>query len=220
LGNPNDWVRVKLEDSQLDRQFKCWSKGDKVYIQCGKRKEVYCNDWDYKRTGIIQCKGQISVHFSSDGVSEGTGSSFVYDIQREPELNACGEAARRVLDQNAEIVDNSISIWPMAKNKACRFEVVVAPGKKAMLSINRAKTFLAAREKFDRKKKRWTALKCYDRVDVFQADGKTKIGYTCGKRSLRYKYKFSSNTNKLVFVLRTDARSSRRERFDAYFTAL
>lgn len=113
--------------------------------------------------------------------------------------------------------DNTISIWPMAKSSNCRFELEVQAGKNAMVSLNRVKTYLSAKERYQRKQRKWVALRCYDKVTFYQENGK-KIGHTCGRRSLRNNYQFRSNTNKLSFVLNTDARTSRMERFDAYFT--
>jgi len=165
---------------------------------------------------MVQCKGEITVEFSSNGAEEGTGAKFSYDIKRAPEINACNQAVKRILKPGSDMADNTISVWPMTKSANCRFELEVQKGKKAMVSLNRAKTFLSAKERYQRKQRKWTALRCYDKVIFYQENGK-KIGQACGRRSLKNNYQFVSNTNKLSFILNTDARTSRMERFDAYF---
>jgi hypothetical protein len=217
-GNSDDWVRVKLETNQLDRKSKCWQNGDVIYITCGKRREVYCNNWDFTRTGMVQCKGEITVEFSSDAVEQGTGGSFSYDIQRSVKMNACKQAVKRVLKPGSDMEDNTISIWPMAKSSSCRFTLEVEEGMKAMVTINRVKTYLSAKERYQRKQRKWVALRCYDKVTFYQGTSNKKIGHTCGRRSLKSNYQFRSATNVISFELKTDSRTSRMERFDAYFT--
>jgi len=132
-------------------------------------------------------------------------------------MNPCKQAVKRLLIPGADMEDNTISIWPMAKSSHCRFTLEVEEGKKAMVTVNRVKTYLSAKERYQRKQRKWVALRCYDKVTFYQENNK-KIGHTCGRRSLKSNYQFRSATNKISFVLNTDARTSRMERFDAYFT--
>merc|ERR1711909_7037 len=109
---------------------------------------------------------------------------------------------------------NTLDLYPMThlKSKTCSWNLSVRKGMLAQVEFSKWRNWITAKETFDRATRQWKVVKCYDYFDIFEADGMTKIDTVCGRRSFRYKNKWTSASNKMIVVLHTDHRVYKRER--------
>lgn len=222
IGNDNE----KDSDTKIITYLKI-NKADFGTTRCQKgsdKMEIICKA---KRSKVVVCKsgpktyscpGPFTVKFVSNRDNkEFSGALMTYTIKEE-KVNACGTTDVLEVGPQNTFSSSSLSLYPLPTSEKCNIKIKCPANTRCRLTIS-TRTRLGALERRNKRTKKTSLLKCYDRVDILDKDG-TALGKVCGFYSYRNNRIFTASSNELNVNLDLDNRPGRADRFEAQISII